>query len=447
MSSARRAVSALRFLIAPLVAAIAVIALLAVSFVAVPDQASASHAAGADIFLIDMDPSGNTATSIGPVESCARINVNGVIDADEDGVDTVDVDVATGPAGIPASNPIIAYQFELTYPAAAVQVVGEDTDFLLFSGPGSSQAVSLSEPLPDSDGTFRSTAVDAYSNRPGNIPEFGPGVLSRLTLSPASPSPGLYELGISVYSGHIDTSNTAFAPDARLGGFLAVNEPCPPATDLKSVSVNISMPEVVIDGVPFGVSAVVTAHNNGPLSTVQAPTLISWSSDCTLIFGTDNLSISLAPSTSVAVETHIRVLTCHGSGTRSVSATAGISSGSPDYIDSNALNNSAIGITPIDVFPADDPDNDGVYTALDNCPNVPNPGQEDTDGDGIADACESQPPIAVGGIAGLIDAGGDDNPIADSRGGNGIGYVAALAGVAAATLVAGASCARRRWPG
>jgi hypothetical protein len=44
-----------------------------------------------------------------------------------------------------------------------------------------------------------------------------------------------------------------------------------------------------------------------------------------------------------------------------------------------------------------DGDGDGIVDASDNCPAVPNPGQEGEDGDGIGDACDIGPIPPVGG--------------------------------------------------
>jgi hypothetical protein len=92
-------------------AAIAVVVLFVAGDFVSPRPVLASHTGGADNFLIDMNATGNTATSITSIELCARINENNVQDADEDGIDTVSIDVVTGPAGVPASNRMSAYAF------------------------------------------------------------------------------------------------------------------------------------------------------------------------------------------------------------------------------------------------------------------------------------------------------------------------------------------------
>ena len=52
---------------------------------------------------------------------------------------------------------------------------------------------------------------------------------------------------------------------------------------------------------------------------------------------------------------------------------------------------------------------------------------------------------SVGGIAGLLDSGGLESATTSEPGSDNIGYLAALAGVIGATLIAGGWYARRRW--
>jgi len=200
------------------------------------------HAGGADNFLIDMDPSAapaNTATSIGSTESCARIDENDALDADEDAVDTAQIDVVVGPLGIPQSNPMIAFAFVLQYPAGQAAVVSEDQDFLLASGPNSA-LFSTSEGFPDSDGLFESGAADLNTLEPGNVPETGPGVLTRIELQTIAGAGGVHDLLLAGTPAHVDPNNDAFVPDnavdtdsdglpdtAAQVARIAVNEACP----------------------------------------------------------------------------------------------------------------------------------------------------------------------------------------------------------------------------
>ena len=54
----------------------------------------------------------------------------------------------------------------------------------------------------------------------------------------------------------------------------------------------------------------------------------------------------------------------------------------------------------------EDADLDGVGDVADNCPNDANPGQEDTDGDGIGDACDPINNVSID-----VKPGSDTNPV------------------------------------
>jgi hypothetical protein len=307
----------------------------------------ASHAGGADFFLIDMDPTGNTATSIGTVEPCARVNPNGIQDADEETIDSVDIDIVTGPAGIPASNPAIALTTTLTYPAPWTEVIGRDPLFLLNSAPGSA-ITTPGDSLPDSDGAFLNDVVDLGAA----TAESGPGVLSRFTLrsTPGAPA-GLYSLRLES-AFHFDTLNNAQRPDNEIGfvnsfevipsATIAIDVPCPQPADLQGVSLAVTAPAGASAGETFNLDVTAVIANSGPLvadvEITFAPVLPPY---CYTPDRFPRLTVASVPvSASVFVGPYQVPVTCFAVGPQTIDVQAGVSR--PDSDPTNNLVPSAV---------------------------------------------------------------------------------------------------------
>lgn len=173
------------------------------------DGAGATQAGGMAAMSLDLDVSGNTATSLGPRDDCLEVSVGQIV--------TLDVTAE----GIPASNPMIAFAFALNFPAGTVTVTGADADWLLGAGPGSA-VFNANEPLPSSSGLWRSAVADT-----GDITgETGSGVLERLTIEISGSAASGHYLIWPNEAVHVDPAGNSWAADAVGHAFLAVGASC-----------------------------------------------------------------------------------------------------------------------------------------------------------------------------------------------------------------------------
>jgi outer membrane protein assembly factor BamB len=183
----------------------------------------------------------NNANALGPLDTCARINENGVLDADEFLADQLRIDVTA--QGIPVFNDggtpgvegddsdgITGYQFDFNYPSAHLTVKSRNTNPFynkLASNSGSSVSTAASDPLPDgdTDELWRSRVVDSASPTV-STPESGDGILDRLVIeTDAGAGTGQYAIWL-VNEGHKDAANTVYTPTVTNIANIAVNQPC-----------------------------------------------------------------------------------------------------------------------------------------------------------------------------------------------------------------------------
>ncbi len=115
---------------------------------------------------VDVDPAGNTATSVGTIEDCVSVDVDSTF-----GVDIAVMNVAN----------LLAWEATFVYDSAVLEVVGADVSLFQAANAGSS-VIDASEPLPDADGRFFVGGIES-----GSALDSGSGVLARLTLRAIGP--------------------------------------------------------------------------------------------------------------------------------------------------------------------------------------------------------------------------------------------------------------------
>lgn len=182
--------------------------------------AVAQERSSVDLVAIDAIPDGNEATILGDLDGCVETQAGSEVQVD------VIVDA------IPEDQPLVGFQYDVTYDPEMIEIIDFDYEFLL-AAEGTFQPLDgLTDEVPDSDGLFTVAVLDVASNvdTDENM-ETGPGVLTRITLRAIAA--GASEVGINfeppniAYPALISTENEPVQIDNIGAATIAADEPCP----------------------------------------------------------------------------------------------------------------------------------------------------------------------------------------------------------------------------
>jgi hypothetical protein len=134
------------------------------------------------------------------------------------------------------------FSFALEHPEAKLVVTAADSAFLLASG-NNSNVFATNDALPDTDGLWRAAVADNNTGLSGNEPEFGPGVLQRLTFQTTPDAQtGVWPLRLMEGS-HFNPTNEAVAPHSLGRAFVAFAQDCPASLDPPPLVDDVFAPE------------------------------------------------------------------------------------------------------------------------------------------------------------------------------------------------------------
>ncbi len=173
--------------------------------------AHAAHTApAAHNMAIDTDPTGNTSTSLGPLDGCVVVSPGGSVTVDVV-IEAVPPYVDNDPFGVVDGNDtggIISFFYEFHFPSGVTVNATPSHNFLLGVNPASS-IFDASDGTPDSSSPWSAAVLDTGTG----VPESGNGVLSRITLGiGAAMATGVYPLSL-VNHAHGDAPGNFYQPD------------------------------------------------------------------------------------------------------------------------------------------------------------------------------------------------------------------------------------------
>jgi len=215
---------------------------------------------------VDVEPAGNTVTSLGPIDACISVSTGDTFQADIFVTNVAD---------------LLAWETYFVYDMSIINVVSRDVMMFQAANSGSN-VFDVSEGLPDIDGYYRVAGVD-LADPPA--PDSGSGVLARLTLkavgsgvSPLSLSPidmnedGTIDLGASLKNIEAesigDLDGDGFFDGQIANAEIAVGATCPERTPLASPTVIPASPTP--ESSPSAVPDATAAPTGTPTATVAA---------------------------------------------------------------------------------------------------------------------------------------------------------------------------------
>jgi hypothetical protein len=156
-----------------------------------------------------------------PLERCAEIIDDGILNADEDFLEdrlSIDITVGAHPGpggGIPADRPIKAWFYELSWDNDVLDIVRHNGNFLILASGGGAPFAILSFFAP---GPFSPFFAEGHDSGPR---ESGPGVVGRLTIE--GNAAGIARLTMSD-AGFLDTASQTFKIDKINHAKVAVSK-------------------------------------------------------------------------------------------------------------------------------------------------------------------------------------------------------------------------------